>query len=150
EGRLMNGFKKVFLASTWMAFAAPALAQSVGDTFTDREDGAKVHASGFTCPQRIGEFERDAVGEYDPEKNQDFCAYGALDGVYGTIALQPLNGGYDPKVSFGDDFREQEGTGGRRLSEAMIRLNGSQLSIYTRTYRTARAEGLEYRTVFSG
>jgi hypothetical protein len=127
-----------------------ALAQSGGDTFTDRDDGAKVHVSGFVCPQRIGEFERDSVGEYDPQKNEDFCAYGALDGVYGTITLAPLNGGYDPKASFADDFRGQEATGGKRLSENMVRLNGSPLAIYTRTYRTARAEALEYRIVFAG
>jgi len=127
-----------------------AFAQSGGDTFSDRDDGAKVHVSGFVCPQRIGEFERDAVGEYDPQKNQDFCAYGALDGVYGTITLAPLNGGYDPKTSFADDFRGQEATGGKRLSENMVRLNGSPLAIYTRTYRTARAEALEYRIVFAG
>ena len=127
-----------------------ANAQNSSDTFTDREDGAKVHVSGFVCPPRIGEFERDAVGEYDPEKNQDFCAYGALDGVYGTITIAPLNGGYDPKVTFADDFREQEATGGKRLSENIVRLNGSPLAIYTRTYRTVHAEGLDYRIVFAG
>jgi len=127
-----------------------AIAQTSSDTFSDRDDGAKVHVSGFVCPQRIGEFERDAVGEYDPQKNQDFCAYGALDGVYGTITLAPLNGGYDPKTSFADDFRGQEATGGKRLSENIVRLNGSPLAIYTRTYRTARAEALEYRIVFAG
>jgi hypothetical protein len=127
-----------------------ATAQTSGDTFADRDDGAKVHVSGFACPPRIGEFERDAVGEADPERNEDFCAYGALDGVYGTITLAPLNGGYDPKATFADDFREQEATGGKRLSENIVRLNGSLLAIYTRTYRTARAEALEYRIVFAG
>lgn len=133
-----------------LLWAPAAQAQVGGDTFQDREDGAKVHASGFVCPQRIGEFERDAVGEYDPEKNQDFCAYGALDGVYGTITLQPLRGGYDPRASLGGDFSEQEATGGKRLSERIVRLNGSPLSIYTRIYRTARAEALDYRIVFAG
>jgi hypothetical protein len=127
-----------------------ALAQAGGDTFADRDDGAKVHVSGFVCPQRIGEFERDAVGEYDPEKSQDFCAYGARDGVYGTITLSPLNGGYDPKASFAEDFEQQDATEGKRLSENIVRLNGSPLAIYTRTYRTARAEALEYRIVFAG
>jgi hypothetical protein len=70
--------------------------------------------------------------------------------VYGTITLAPLNGGYDPKASFADDFRGQEATGGKRLSENMVRLNGSPLAIYMRTYRTARAEALEYRIVFAG
>jgi hypothetical protein len=130
---------------------APAWAQESADTFSDRgDDGAKVHVSGFACPQRIGPFDRNAVGEADPEKNEEFCAYSALDGLYGTITLQPLNGGYDPKSSFADDFREQEATGGKRLVETSVRLNGSPLAIYTRTYRTARAEALEYRIVFAG
>jgi hypothetical protein len=128
-----------------------ALAQGSADTFSDRaEDGAKVHASGFVCPQRIGDFERDAVGEYDPERNQDFCAYSALDGVYGTITLAPLSGGYDPKAAMADEFREQEATGGKRIAEKLVKLNGSPLSIYTRTYRTTRAEELEYRLLFAG
>ena len=128
-----------------------ALAQTSADTFSDRaDDGAKVHASGFVCPQRIGDFERDAVGEYDPEKNEDFCAYGALNGVYGTVTLQPLNAGYDPKASLAGEFEEQEATGGKRIAEKPVKLNGSPLSIYTRTYRTARAEELEYRILFTG
>src|SRR6476646_9597266 len=86
--------------------------QNSADTFTDRDDGAKVHVSGFVCPQRIGEFERNAVGEAEPQRQEDFCAYSALDSVYGTISLQPLRGGYDPKAEFSDEFREQEATGG--------------------------------------
>jgi hypothetical protein len=145
----MTHLKTATLACA-LLWATAVQAQEGNDTFTDREDGAKVHASGFVCPPRIGEFERDAVGEYDTEKNQDFCAYGARDGVYGTITLEPLNGGYDPKVTFADDFREQDATGGKRLLETTVRLNGSPLAIYTRTYRTARAEALEYRIVFAG
>lgn len=141
---------RVLLPLLFAFVPAAAAAQNSSDTFADREDGAKVHASGFVCPQRIGEFERDAVGEYDPERNEDFCAYSALDGVYGTITLQPLNGGYDPKASFTDDFREQEATGGKRLSETTVRLNGSPLAIYTRTYSTTHAEELDYRIVFAG
>jgi hypothetical protein len=129
---------------------SPALAQSAGDTFTDRNDGAKVHVSGFVCPARIGLFERDAVGEADPEQQSDFCAYSALDGVYGTITLEPLNGGYDPKAAFADDFREQEATGGKRIGEQTVKVEHTQLSVYTRTYRTSRAESLEYRILFSG
>jgi hypothetical protein len=132
------------------AMPGTALAQSSVDTFSDRDDGAKVHVSGFVCPPRIGEFERDAVGEYDPARSQDFCAYGALDGVYGTITLAPLNGGYDPKASFVEDFDQQDATGGKRIAETPVRLRGTALSIYTRTYRTSRAEALEYRILFSG
>jgi hypothetical protein len=131
--------------------SSSAFGQESADTFTDRaNDGAKVHVSGFVCPQRIGTFERDAVGEYDLERNQDFCAYASLDGAYGTVTIQPLNGGYDPKASFADDFSEQDATGGKRIAERPVRLNGSPLSIYTRTYRTARAEALEYRILFAG
>ncbi len=138
-------------AATTVLIGSATFAQGSADTFRDRaDDGAKVHVSGFVCPARIGPFERDAVGEYDPEHNEDFCAYGARDGVYGTITLNPLNGGYDPKAAFADDFSEQDATGGKRLFEKQVRLQGSQLSIYTRTYRTARAEALEYRILFAG
>ena len=127
-----------------------AVAQIAGDTFSDREDGAKAHASGFICPQRIGEFERDSVGEADPERLSDFCSYSARDSVYGTITLTPLSGSYDATVSLASEFGEQESTGGKRISEKAITVQGSPLSIYTRTYRTTRAEALEYRVLFSG
>jgi hypothetical protein len=130
--------------------AHAAWGQLSSDTFSDHGDGAKAHVSGFTCPQRIGEFERDAVGETDPERKQDFCAYSALDGVYGTINIAPLTGAYDAKASLADDFGEQESTGGKKLLETAVRLNGSPLSIYTRTYRTTRAEALDYRIIFAG
>ncbi|MBV9569818.1 MAG: hypothetical protein JO056_01075 [Alphaproteobacteria bacterium] len=138
------------LLLTALFAAAPATAQTGSDSFRDRDDGAKAHVSGFVCPHRIGDFERDAVGEYDLEKNQDFCAYAARDAVYGTITLAPLSGGFDPKAAFADEFRGQESTGGKRLSEFTVHLNGSPLPIYTRTYRTAQAEALEYRIVFAG
>ncbi|HEX3651503.1 MAG TPA: hypothetical protein VHU18_01625 [Rhizomicrobium sp.] len=141
---------RLLLASVVALVPSMAFAQNGGDTFTEGKDGAKVHVSGFVCPQRIGEFERDAVGEADPEHSQDFCAYGARDGVYGTITLSPLNGGYNPKSAFAEDFAQQDATGGKRLMESTVRLNGSPLAIYTRSYRTSRAEALEYRTLFTG
>src|SRR4051812_34847970 len=143
----MRGISVFIIASL---LAAPCAAQNSADTFSDREDGAKVHVSGFVCPQRISDFERDAVGEYDLDRNQDFCAYASRDGVYGTITLQPLNGGYDPKASLAPEFNEQESTGGKRIDERPVRLSGSPVSLYTRTYRTARAEALEYRILFAG
>src|SRR4051812_11594336 len=109
--------KTYLLAAVWVLQSNTAFAQQSADTFSDRDDGAKVHASGFICPQRIDTFERDAVGEYDLERNQDFCAYASRDGIYGTITIQPLNNGYDPRVAFADDFREQEATGGKRIGE---------------------------------
>jgi hypothetical protein len=130
--------------------AMSAHAQTSGDTFKDNGEGDKAHVSGFVCPLRIGDFERDAVGEADPEKQSDFCAYGARDGVYGTIRLTPLSGGYDAKTALAPDFSEQESTGGKRIAEKTIELDGTGLSIYTRTYRTARAEALEYRILFAG
>lgn len=120
------------------------------DTFADREDGAKVHGSGFKCPQKIGDFERDAVGEADPEAKSDFCAYSAVGGVYGTIKLGPLSGSFDPKQALAADFALQEATGGKRLTEKMVGLNGSSVRIYTRTYNTAQAESLGYRILFAG
>jgi hypothetical protein len=141
----MNAFAPLLIV---VAMAAPALAQSSGDTFKDRDDGAKVHVSGFVCPTRIGAFERDAAGEADPEKSSDFCAYGARDGVYGTITLTPLAGPYDPPQALAPKFREQEAIGGKRLYETTLKWNG--LGIYTRAYRTSRAEALEYRILFTG
>src|ERR1700742_3900873 len=89
---------------------AMALAQTAGDVFADGPGNTKVHAaSGFACPLQIGHLERDAVGERDPSQAADFCAYSALDGVYGTITLAALKGPYDPKAALVPDFQEQEG-----------------------------------------
>src|SRR5262249_31603992 len=147
----MDCMGRILPAIVLFAFSvAPVWAQSGGDTFSDRGEGDKAHISGFVCPLRIGDFERDAVGEADPEKQSDFCAYAARDGVYGTIRLTPLSGGYDAKTALAPDFGEQESTGGKRIAEKTITLDGTGLSIYTRTYRTARAEALEYRILFAG
>jgi hypothetical protein len=141
---------KTILVALIASLAQPALAQTAGDTFQDRDDGAKAHASGFVCPQKIGEFERDAVGEADPETKSDFCAYSAIGGVYGTVRLTPLSGPYDPKAALRSDFSEQEATGGKRIGETPLRLKNAPVSVYTRTYSTGRAESLEYRIVFTG
>jgi hypothetical protein len=136
-----------------MLFAGAGSAQTVaGDVFEDRSDGAKVHvASGFVCPAKIGAFERDAVGESDPQAQVGFCAYGALDGVYGTIKLIPLHGAYDAKQSLDSDFAEQEGTGGKPVAEGNINVaSGTPLMAYARTYETAKLEDLHYRVLFTG
>ncbi len=125
-----------------------------GDTFADGKDGAKVHtASGLVCPAKIGLFERDAVGEFDPQSHADFCAYSALDGVYGTIRIAPASAGYDPKVSLARDFTEQEATGGRKIAEATIDIapHGVQpFPVYTRSYETAELEELHYLVLLTG
>ncbi len=138
------------VAAVSAALHAPALGQAGANTFKERDDGAKIHRSGFVCPQKIGPFERDAAGEADTETNSDFCAYSDIGGVYGTIKLTPLTGNYDPKASLASDFGVQEATGGQRIAEKAIKLERSPLSIYTRTYSTAHAETLEYRILFAG
>ncbi len=131
-----------------MAFPACALAQTAGDVFADAPGDAKRHvASGFVCPEKIGIFVRDAVGERDPSAGVDFCAYSALDGVYGTITLAPLSGPYDPKAALASDFDEQEGTGGRKIAEGPLKLAGTD--VYARSYKTSSLESIHYRVQFA-
>src|SRR5438552_12702953 len=96
---------------TMALLLSPASAQTTSiDTFKDGPDEAKVHsASAFVCPLFIGHFERDAYGERAPMRGSDFCAYSALDGVYGTITLTPLKAAYDPTTALQQEFTEQEG-----------------------------------------
>ncbi len=133
---------------------APAFAQTTNiDAFKDGADEAKVHgASGFVCPLFIGHFERDAYGERDPSIGADFCAYSAIDGVYGTITLTPLKAAYDPKSALVPEFTEQEGIGGKMVGERTMNVGGgaTPISVYTRTYETAALETLHYRIMFSG
>jgi hypothetical protein len=144
--------KRLSLPLLCFALALPAHAQNTApDTFADDKDGAKVHvASGFVCPQKIGLFERDAVGESDIDTGSDFCAYSALDGVYGTVTITRLAGAYDPLSSLALDFTEQEGTGGKKIAEADVKLGQPPLAVYTRTYQTSTLEDLRYRVLFTG
>ncbi len=132
---------------------APAFAQTTNiDAFKDGTDEAKVHsASGFICPLFIGHFERDAYGERAPMLGSDFCAYSALDGVYGTITLTPLRAAYDPKTALVQEFTEQEGIGGKIVGETTVQIGGgaTPISVYSRTYETAALETLHYRIMFS-
>ena len=135
-----------------MASAMAAHAQDAADSFADGANGAKVHsASGFVCSQQIGHFVRDAVGERDPQAGTDFCAYSALDGVYGMITLVPLRGAYDPKAMLAPDFVVQEGTGGRMIGETtqLLGQKTAPLSVYVRTYETTKLETLHYRILFA-
>lgn len=139
---------RVSILCLTVAVPAGALAQAAGDIFADAPGNAKRHvASGFVCPSRIGIFMRDAVGERDPSTGTDFCAYSALDGVYGTITLAPLSGPYDPKAALAGDFEEQEGTGGRKIAEGPLKLGTA--SVYARSYQTSSLESIHYRVQFA-
>lgn len=131
------------------ALLSPAHAS---DVFTDGAGGSKVHEpSGFVCPLKIGEFQRDAVGQKDPETGTDYCSYSALDGVYGSVMLRPLPKDYDPKAMLAPEFTVQEGTGGSMLNEWLqpIGPKNAPLSVYLRAYETARLETQHYRTLFA-
>lgn len=131
-----------------LALSAAAAPAEQADVFADAPDAGKLHgASGFVCPAKIGLFERDAVGERDPQTRADFCAYSALDGVYGTITLRPLKGPYDPKTALVPDFQELEGTGGKLIGEAPMKVGGA--TVYTRKYETTHLEAVHYRVLFA-
>ena len=135
--------------------ADPALAQDNSDPFADLRDGGKLHtASGFICPAKIGLFERDTVGEADPQTGADFCAYSALGGVYGTIKFVLLDGPYNAKTSLAPGFVQEEGTGGKRITDGMMALaakpGSAAIPVYARTYETAKLEGDRYRVLFTG
>jgi hypothetical protein len=118
--------------------------------FADQGDNAKRHvASGFSCPAKIGSFERDAVGSYDLASGADFCAYSARDGVYGTIVIKPLSGPYDPRASLAGEFAVQERTGGRMLEERNAVIDHSP-QIYERRYVRAQLQDVRYCVLFSG
>ena len=137
-------------SSAWAQGAAPVDASAV---FKDGPKGEKIHiASGFACPERIGRYVRDAVGESDLLAGTDFCSYYALDGVYGTVKLTPRRGRYDPASSLTSAFVEQEGIGAKDVGQKTVELGpkGDQAKVYTRTYETARLETLHYRIAFSG
>jgi hypothetical protein len=140
---------RIPIAVAFLLLSVPCLAQDPAQLFTDGAKDAKIHAaSGFVCPLKIGEFERDAAGETDPQSGTDFCAYSARDGVYGTITLKPLNGAYDPKTSFADAFSIQEGTGGKVVAENIVKL--APLEIFTRSYETSHLAELHYRVLYAG
>ena len=146
--RALTGAAFLVLAAT------PALAQTTDiDTFKDTgNDQAKLHvASGIISPQFIGHIERDAFGERNPSTGADFCAYSAIDGVYGTITLPPLKGPYDAKTALAAEFTEQEGIGGKIIGEHTMNIGGTAtpISVYSRTYETAALETLHYRILFS-
>lgn len=150
----MIKFGKVFgwIVMTSGIAIVSAGAQDVTDPFANGTNGAKIHSpSGFVCPLHIGVFERDAVGERDPQTSSDFCAYSALDGVYGTITLVPVHGAFDPKAVLTPEFAVQEGTGSKLVGEETLTLGAKSapLSVYTRTYETTKVAAQRYRIQFS-
>ena len=136
------------------ASAAKSLVPLTASTvFKDGPKGEKIHiASGFVCPDRIGRYVRDAVGESDLTTGSDFCSYYALDGVYGTVTLTPLRASYDPATSLTSEFVQQEGIGGKKVEEKPMELGpkGDRVKVYTRIYETAKLETLHYRIMFTG
>jgi len=124
----------------------------LADEFAD-SPGGKLHAaSGFLCAPKIATFERDAVGERDPQTGAVYCAYSKLDGVYGTVVLKPLRAPYDARSSLAGAFEETQSTGGRMTGEQMMKLGPQpvQLDVYARTFETARLSDTHYRVLFTG
>lgn len=137
------------LALLVLAYASQAFAQ---EEFSDAR-GEKLHvASGFVCPAKIATFERDAVGERDPQTGSVYCAYSKLDGLYGTIVLKPLRAPYDARSSLAGAFEETQSTGGRMIGDQTMRLasHSAPLDVYVRTYETARLSEAHYRVLFTG
>ena len=144
--------KTAALILSLISVCVTASAQDMSDPFVNGANGAKTHTpSGFVCPLHIGVFERDAVGERDPKSLSDFCAYSALDGVYGTVTLVPLHGAFDPEAMLTPEFAVQEGTGSKLIGEETQTLGptSAPLSVYTRTYETTKVVAQRYRILFS-
>ncbi len=148
----MNVLKSLCIDAVSLPASGAAFAQTTDiDTFKDTGDQAKLHASGFICPLFIGHFQRNAYGERDPSRGTDFCAYSAIDGVYGTITLTPLKTAYDPKTALAQEFAEQEGIGGKLIGERTMNIGGGvpPIAVYPRAHETAALETLHYRILFS-
>lgn len=152
----MKLFAAASLAVFFVAVSAAAQTPPPANTstvFKDGPNGEKIHiASGFVCPEKIGRYIRDAVGESDLETGSDFCSYYALDGIYGTVTLTPLSVTYNPASSLQPLFTEEEEIGGKALGVKTVAFGpkAAPLSIYTRTYETAKLETLHYRILFTG
>jgi hypothetical protein len=141
------------LVSGVVAFLLITTTATADEIFSDDAHGGKVHIdSRFTCPAKIGLFERDAVGERDPQMGSVYCAYSERDGVYGTIVLKPLRGLYDAKASLAGAFEEAQSTGGRMTAESQLKLGPhvAPLNVYARTYETAKITDEVYRVLYTG
>lgn len=144
---------KACIAAAALILAGLCAAAGAADSvFEDAGSGAKRHIlSGFVCPLQIGSFGRDAVGEYRPSDDSDYCTYSGRDGVYATLMLTPLHSGYDARTHLVPEFIVQEGSGARQSGEGTLFLGPDHtLAVYSRTYDTARLESLRYRVQFTG
>lgn len=153
KAALFAGGVAAALSLVLSASAAAAQQPAAAPAFKDGPENAKIHVqSGFVCPDRMGRYIRDAVGESDLETGSDFCSYYALDGIYGTVTITPLTGKYTPEESLKPAFVEQEGMGGKPVGEKLIALGpkGHKLKVYSRTFETAHLETLHYRITFTG
>lgn len=126
---------------------APALAQDAG--FTAGPNNAKVHASGFICPLKIGPFERDVAGLRSPVTGADYCAYSAPSGIYGTVIIMALPSPFDPKVTLASEFGVEEGTHSRLIPDTEKTQQIGSIPVYQRAYETARIETRAYRTLYA-
>lgn len=127
----------------------PASGQANG--FSIAANGALVHASGYICPQIIASFQRDAAGLRDPVSGAQSCSYSAPSGVYGTVVIEPMPDGLDPKTALLSAFRAEDAAGSEKVSDQIqaVGLEDTTISVYVRVYRKARLDQREYRTLYA-
>ncbi len=114
-------------------------------------DGRIARASGFVCPDRIGPYIRDAAGQSSVSQKKVFCSYYALDGIYGTVRIQPLDGQFDGPGLLAGQFSQEAGSGGRVVSQKTLSFAGAGkvLPVFSRTYETSHLENLHYRVSYA-
>ncbi len=73
-------------------FAQAAIPKVAVHVFADAREGAKLHVGVGVCMSGEDRCVRARRGRRSRSRGKasDFCAYSALDGVYGTIKLVPL------------------------------------------------------------
>lgn len=147
-----------WLLAVWsLALVSISLASAEGATlalgaFRDGpHDGRIARASGFVCPDRIGPYIRDAAGQSGVSQQKVFCSYYALDGIYGTVRILPLDGSFDGPDLLAGQFSQEAGSGGRVVSQKPLSftLDGKVLRVFSRTYETSHLENLHYRVRYA-
>ncbi len=140
-----------------LALVSTALASARGATvalgaFRDGpHDGRIARASGFVCPDRIGPYIRDAAGQSSVSQKRVFCSYYALDGIYGTVRILPLDGQFDGPGLLAGQFSQEAGSGGRVVAQKNLSFAaaGRVLPVFSRTYETSHLENLHYRVSYA-